>query len=165
MAYKITGKVLKVGDRQTITAKNGNRYETRDLVIAVMKFDPYSGEPTEDPTNTPKFTFMGERCNDLDRLRPGMVCTVHFEISGRSYQKDGVTGYINDLRPFKAEAAWGKTRNATEAYEPPMQETPMEQTRITPDPAPAPAPNIFSQNAPEPDQEAKTWANGDELPF
>lgn len=163
MAYKITGRVLMVGDRKTITARNGNQYTTCDLVIAVMKFDPYSGEPTEDPNNTPKFTFMGDRCNDLDRLRPGMICIVHFDVNGRIFQKEeGGVGYITDLRPFKAEAAWGKARNATEAYEPPMQEAPMEQTRVTPDPAPAPAPNIFSQNAPESTQEAKAQ---DDLPF
>ncbi len=103
MAYKITGSVLTVGPTQTFSAKSGNIYTKRDLVITVRLFDIYTGKPTEDSGNTPKFIFMGDKCSMLDQFKPGDIVTINFDISGRAYDKDGRTEYFTEVRPFRVD--------------------------------------------------------------
>lgn len=99
MSYKITGRVLFIGEIQTFPSKSGTTYTRRDLVIMVRRFDPYTGEPEDDKDNTPKFTFFGERARDLESLKEGDLVTVFFEISGRAYDKDGKTDYFTSVEP------------------------------------------------------------------
>lgn len=103
MAYKVSGRVLTVGATQSLSSRNGNTYTKRDLIIAVRKFDRYTGQPIDDIDNTPKFTFMGDRCQRLDGIKAGDVVTVSFDITGRKYEKDGRTEYITDLRPISVD--------------------------------------------------------------
>lgn len=102
MALKVTGRVLYIGNAENLTSKSsGNTYTKRDLVITLRKFDQYTGQPTDDDGNTPKFTFMGERCKDLDQFKVGDIVTVSFEINGRSFvNRDGKDDYLTDLRPI-----------------------------------------------------------------
>ena len=100
MAYKITGRVLQVGPSQGIMTKSGNQMVKRDVIIMVRKFDPNTGEPTFDEYNTPKFSFMNERCQQLDRIKIGDIVNISFDVRGRTYDKDGKTEYINDLNPY-----------------------------------------------------------------
>lgn len=103
MAYKITGTVLAVSQPFNITSsKTGNTITKRDLIITVRLFDQYTGQPTEDSDNTPKFTFVGDRCRDLDQFKVGDIVTVDFDINGRAYNKDGRTEYFTEVRPFRA---------------------------------------------------------------
>lgn len=101
MAYKITGRVMEVGQTQSLTSKNGTAYTKRDVVITVRKFDPYTGIPSEEEGNTPKFTFFGERCKDLDDITPGIIVNISFEITGREYTKDGKTDYFTEVKPLR----------------------------------------------------------------
>ena len=118
MAYKITGSILIIEPTQTLTsARTGSAYMKRDLVIAVRLYDPYTGEPKEDSSNTPKFTFIGERCRDLDMFKAGDIVTVDFDISGRSYTRDGKTEYAADIRPFRV------------SYSRPLQQSAVQQSR------------------------------------
>ena len=118
MAYKITGRVTVVGPLQTLTARSGNTYTKRDLVMTVRKFDPYTGQPADDPGNTPKFTFMGDKCRQLDRIKPDDVVVIHFDISGRSYDKDGKTEYFTEVRPFRVDLQpTANSRITQEAYQ------------------------------------------------
>lgn len=129
MAYKITGRVLKKFAPLTLPSKSGNSYTKQDLVIAVRRFDSYTGEPIDDETNTPKFTFFGERINDLVPIREGDLVTVHFEISGRPYTKeDGKTEYFNDIRPLRVD----KTQsNVLKEFQAPLEQN---NTNIPPQP-------------------------------
>lgn len=160
MAYKITGRVLSIGNTESLTAKSGNTYTKRDLVITIRKFDQYTGQPTDDEGNTPKFTFMGERCKDLDQFKVGDIVTVSFEINGRSYiNKDDKTDYITDLRPIYV----GLSRNVVQQTQ---QEAPQPfgdgvfplPPALNNQPQPyAPMPGNASTNAPKP--------TSDDLPF
>lgn len=138
MAYKLTGSVLLIGNTQTLPSKTGTPFTKRDLVITVRKFDPYTGVPSEDPGNTPKFTFVNANCQQLDTLKPGDIVTILFDISGRSYEKDGKTEYYTDVRPFRVE----------------VQRQPYQQ----------PAPVQSAEPEPEPSGNASP-AQGDDLPF
>lgn len=110
MAYRITGRVLSVGNKIEIPTKSGNTMTKRDLIINVIKFDPNTGLPTADESNTPKFTFIGEKANSLENLTRGDVVRIDFEIAGRSYEKDGRTEYITEARPFRIDVATGTSQ-------------------------------------------------------
>lgn len=99
MAYRLSGKILSISPTQTLISKSGNSYDKRDLVVTVIKYDQYTGYPSEDPGNVPKFTFIGQRCQDLDAFKVGDAVTIGFELSGRSYEKEGRTEYLTDVRP------------------------------------------------------------------
>lgn len=126
MAYKITGTVLAIGEAQTLPAKSGSTYTKRDLILTIRKFDQYTGQPTDDDGNTPKFTFMGEKCRDLDSFKIGDIVTVSFEVNGRAFiNKDGRTDYFTDLRPVfvgLANQTAGK-QNGQPVQQPMMQQS------------------------------------------
>ena len=126
MAYKITGTVLAVSQPFNITSpKTGNTITKRDLIITVRLFDQYTGQPTEDSGNTPKFTFIGDRCRDLDLLKEGDIVTVDFEVSGRSYEKEGRTEYFTEVRPFRCYTNRQQPPSAAPQQQP--QPTPYQQ--------------------------------------
>ena len=100
MAYKITGRVLQISTPQSFKSKSGTPFTKQDIVIMVRKFDQYTGEPSFDEYNTPKFSFMNEKCQQLDHIKVGTIVTISFDVRGRSYEKDGKTEYLNDLTPF-----------------------------------------------------------------
>ena len=103
MAFKLTGTVVLIGNTETFQTKSGTPFTKRDLVITLRKYDQYTGIPTDDSGNTPKFSFMNSNCQQLDGIKTGDIVTVLFDISGRSYTKDGRTEYYTDVRPFKVE--------------------------------------------------------------
>lgn len=144
MAYKITGTVLMIGDTQTLPSRSGTQFTKRDLVITVRKFDPYTGVPSEEPGNTPKFTFMNSNCQQLDNIKVGDIVTVLFDIAGRSYEKEGKKEYYTDVRPFRVE----------------VQRQPYQQSA----PVQSAEPEPELERVPEPSGNASP-AQGDDLPF
>ena len=72
-ANQIIGQIASIGPVQSLMAKNGNAFQKRDLVINVRRFDPNTGEPVTDWENTPKLSFMGDKCRDLDRFQVGQM--------------------------------------------------------------------------------------------
>lgn len=105
MAYKISGTIISLGSVQNLASKAGNSYQKRDVVITIRKFDPYTGVPTEDSGNTPKFTFIGDKVSQTAALKPGDIVVIHFDISGRKFQRDSASPveYFTELRPFRIE--------------------------------------------------------------
>lgn len=103
MAYKIKGRVTVLTPTQTLMAKSGNSYQSRYMVITAIRYDQYTGQPTEDPENTPKFTFFGKQCEALDNIKIGDIVTVSFDLNGRAYDKDGQREYFTEVRPFRVD--------------------------------------------------------------
>lgn len=151
MAYKLSGTVLLITPTQTLPTKSGNTYQKRDLVITARKFDEYTGRPTEDAGNTPKFTFFGKQCEQLDGLKAGDLVKVGFDIAGRSYAKDGRIEYFTEVRPKYVD--FNKQGNQPSAPQP----------RQACAPAGYPQQEAMAQHAPceEPEAERRE----DELPF
>ena len=92
-----------IGPNQAIPTKNGIPFIKQDIVITVRKFDQYTGQPADDVGNTPKFTFVGEKCQQLSGLNVGDIVTIYFDIQGRQFTKDGINGYFTDIRPFRID--------------------------------------------------------------
>lgn len=104
MANTIIGQIASIGPTQSLMAKNGNAFQKRDLVINVRRFDPNTGEPVTDWENTPKLSFMGDKCRDLDRFQVGQMVVISFDLQGRKYTTaNGETDIITEARPYKIE--------------------------------------------------------------
>lgn len=105
MANTIIGAIASIGPTQSLMAKNGNAFQKRDLVINVRRFDPNTGEPVTDWENTPKLSFIGDKCRDLDRFQVGQMVVISFDLQGRKYTTaNGETDIITEARPYKIEA-------------------------------------------------------------
>ncbi len=158
MAYRITGRVFAISQTRSSQSKSGNSYTMRDLVITIRKFDPYTGQPSDDMGNTPKFTFMNDRCQQLDNIKVGDIVIVHFDISGREYQKDGRTEYITDIRPFRVELLTNTINQQSQNAQP--QAAPMTSQQTSAYQQPNPQQQSFYQP-----QTAQMNANKDDMPF
>lgn len=71
--HEETGRVVLIGDEQTVTTKAGTPYHKRLLVIETQN-DAY--------TDRLPFEFGGDRCAMLKNLQPGETVTVRFYLSG-----------------------------------------------------------------------------------
>ncbi len=143
MAYKITGRVLLIGAPVSLTSKSWTQFIKRDIVITVRKFDQYTGQPMDDADNTPKFSFMNDRCQSLCNVKVGDIVTIHFDLSGRRFETDGKTEYFNYLRPFRIEV---QPQNQPQAYQSPQIDSN--------------APNHSTQPFPQ-----QTWQNAPQQPL
>lgn len=138
MASQIIGQITSIGPTQSLTANNGNAFQKRDLVINVRRFDPNTGEPVTDWENTPKLSFIGEKCRELDRFQVGQMVVVSFDLQGRKFTRaDGTSDIITEARPYKIEP-YGQ-RAAQPSPQPANYSAPT---------SPAPAPSHPQQVAP-----------------
>ena len=110
MANQLTGKIEVLGNTQQVASKNGEPFMKRDMVLAVMVYDRYTGEVTSE--NHPQFEFAGKNCSKLDGYKVGDVVTVSFTLQGVWYDKDGerrnftkVIGY--DVQQYKKQLIKG----------------------------------------------------------
>lgn len=143
MANCIIGQILAIGETQTLMSNNGNSFTKRTLVVSVRRFDPNTGEPVNDYENTPEFSFIGDRCRDLDLFYVGQNVCVYFDLVGRKYTPtSGQEKIINDVRPYKIEL-YGKAAQTGE-------QTPAPQT-TSGNAAPAPT---YTAQANQPAQSA-----------
>lgn len=119
MANSIIGQIISIGQTQSLTSKSGTAFTKRDVVISVRRFDPNTGEPVNDYENTPLFSFMGDRCRDLDQFQVGQNVEIFFDLSGRRYTPEGGTEkIINDVRPYKIELYGRSAATATAQGQP-----------------------------------------------
>lgn len=137
MANQVIGSIVSIGQTQSLIAKSGNTFQKRDLVISVRRFDPHTGEPVTDWENTPKLSFMGEKCGELDRFQVGQVVIISFDLQGRQYQNaNGETDIITEARPYKIEL-YGQRSAQRPAVQPspasaPVNSYPQQQAQSAP---------------------------------
>ena len=104
MANTLTGKILAIGQTQSIPSKDGSKtFVKREIVIDMTRFDPYTGERGFE--NTPSLEFFGDTCNELNNYRVGQIVTISFDVQGSKYtDRDNQTKIFTRLRPYKIEA-------------------------------------------------------------
>lgn len=104
MANCIIGSIIAIGATQNLVSKDGNSFAKRSLILSVRRYDQNTGEPINDYENTPEFSFIGDRCRDLDQFQVGQNVCVYFDLVGRRYTpQGGEEKIINDIRPYKIE--------------------------------------------------------------
>lgn len=129
MANSVIGQVLSIGPTLNLTSKSGSAFTKRSIVISVRRFDPNTGEPTNDYENTPEFSFIGDKCRDLDQFAVGQNVEIFFDINGRKYvDASGVEKIITDVRPYRINP-YGQQRQSAQ---PATQPQPAAQTYAQP---------------------------------
>lgn len=102
MANQITGKIVVIGNTESIPSKDGSKtYNKREIVLDATKFDPYTGERGYE--NYPSFEFGGDKCSELDHFSAGEIVTISFDLQGTKYEKDGQTRFFTRIRGYKVE--------------------------------------------------------------
>ncbi len=104
MANQLIGTIVSIGPLLSLTTKTGNTFTKRDLVISIQRFDPNTGQPYSDKSNTPQISFMNDKCAELDKYQPGQLVRVSFDVTGNPYvDRNNETKIINDIRGYKIE--------------------------------------------------------------
>lgn len=120
----IKGKMIYIYPTQQLTSKSGNAFQKRDFVFAVQRFDPETGEVSIDEENTPMLSVTGDRCLQLDPLKPGDAITVSYNLRGRRYRRDdGKETIINDIDVRSVRGEFQPKQPVAQAS------TPTEQTQ------------------------------------
>lgn len=120
----IKGKMIYIYPTQQLTSKSGNAFQKRDFVFAVQRFDPETGEVSIDEENTPMLSVTGDRCLQLDPLKPGDAITVSYNLRGRRYRRDdGKETIINDIDVRSVRGEFQSRQPVVQAS------TPTEQTQ------------------------------------
>lgn len=100
MPNQITGKILVIGQKETITGANGS-LEKREVVLnCSRRVDQWSDEWIE---NFPKFEFTGKFVDEPVRFNVGDVVTVSFGLQGRKVTSNGQERYFTNVLGFKME--------------------------------------------------------------
>lgn len=112
MANIISGKIIGIGETQTIpSTKGGNPLIKRELVLQTLRFNPNDGTPELDEYNTPVLEVRGQdNCNMLDKFKVGMCVKVAFALEGRKItnkekekEKEGAVRFFNTARAYRIE--------------------------------------------------------------
>jgi hypothetical protein len=99
VAYELTGKIKLIQDEQTFSSG----FRKREMVV-IVEDGKYPQEIN--------LEFVQDKIGLLEKLEPGQVVTVTFDIRGREYNGR----YFNNLQGWKVEAAVDDTLPADEGY-------------------------------------------------
>lgn len=89
MSFSLSGRVYKIGEFQKVTDS-----------FAVQKFRI---ETEEQFPQKIEFQAVNDRCNLLQDIRIGDAVTIHFDIRGRDWAKEGREGNMTTLNVWKVE--------------------------------------------------------------
>lgn len=159
MANTVIGTILVIENTESIPSKNGGQpFLKRGLVLDCSRYDQYTGQKYE---NYPRLEFSGNKCSELDNFQVGQLVEVSFVLSGRSYEKDGITKYFTSVVGYKVEnyvqgqQSAQPTQSTQQVAQPESQ-----QAQAIPVQAPPFPPAVDASGAPIPPQ-----GEGDDLPF
>ena len=111
MAYTITGKILVIGNIESIPYQD-NVFRKRELVLDASRFNSITGEQYP---NFPKFEVGGSHVDELSSFQVGQLVTVTFAVSGRRTEKNGQVGYFTNLQAYKFEL-YQRYNNQSQGY-------------------------------------------------
>lgn len=95
MSFTLTGRIIHIGNIQTF-----NSTTKREFVISVQ-----DGQYTQDI----KLQTINAKTSITDGYKLGQDITVHFNINGRKWEKDGKVDYFVNLNAWKIEGAANAT--------------------------------------------------------
>ncbi len=95
MSFEISGKLIEKYDLQVIS----DRFKKREFVIEIKESTPNGFEYVE----TIKFQLTQDKCDSLDSVNLSDDITVHFNIKGKRWEKNGQVNYFNNLDAWRIE--------------------------------------------------------------
>ena len=96
MNFDITGKLYEIFPTQQKTEK----FKSREFVIETSKA---VGDRVI--TDYVKFQSTGDKCDLLNRYKTGDTVTIHFNIRGNRWEKDGKVSYFTNLDAWRIEGS------------------------------------------------------------
>lgn len=96
MNFELTGVIHEISD----TVQKTEKFRTREFVLEVEK---QIGDRTI--TDYVKFQSTGDKCDILNRYSTGDIATVHFNIRGNRWEKDGKVSYFTNLDAWRIESS------------------------------------------------------------
>jgi hypothetical protein len=94
MDFQLSGKLFEIYPTQQKTEK----FKAREFVLETTK---QVGE--RDITDYVKFQATGDKCDVLNRYKTGDTVTIHFNIRGNKWVKDGKVSYFTNLDAWRIE--------------------------------------------------------------
>lgn len=94
---QVKGKIVQIGQAQQVS----DRFKKREFALDIS-------EPNQDGQVYPNFAKLQciqNKCDLLDALKEGQEVTVHFNIRGAKFEKDGKVNYFTNLEAWKIETA------------------------------------------------------------
>jgi hypothetical protein len=95
MSFEISGKLIEKYDTQVVS----DRFKKREFVIEKKEGTPTGFEYVENI----KFQLTQDKCESLDQMKLGEDITIHFNIKGKRWEKNGQVSYFNNLDAWKVE--------------------------------------------------------------
>lgn len=104
MANTIIGRVLRIGEAQTLKSlRTNNTFVKREMILDMTRHDPWTGE-REAHENIVSLEFSGDKgAAMLDTIQVNQIVMVTFAVRGFPYEKDGQTRYMTKIDPYKIE--------------------------------------------------------------
>jgi len=96
MSLQITGKLIVINPTQQVSEK----FKKREFVM-----ETYEDVNGQTYTNFAKMQAVQAKCDVLDKYKVNDMVTVHFNIKGNKWEKDGKVNYITALEAWKISAA------------------------------------------------------------
>jgi hypothetical protein len=94
MNFEITGKLFEIYP----TNQKTDKFRSREFVLETTKS---IGERTA--TDYVKFQTTNDRCDLLNKYKTADTVTVHFNIRGNRWEKDGKVSYFTNLDAWRIE--------------------------------------------------------------
>jgi uncharacterized protein DUF3127 len=105
MNYELTGKLTEKFEAIQRTEK----FKVREFIVEEVR---QAGSNTF--TNVIKFQLSNDKCSLIDNFEKGTEIKVHFNISGRSWEKEGKVSYFTNLEAWKIEQVGAPSGLTTE---------------------------------------------------
>jgi hypothetical protein len=94
MDFQLSGKLFEIYPTQQKTEK----FKAREFILETTK---QVGD--REITDYVKFQATGDKCDVLNRYKTGDTVTIHFNIRGNKWEKDGKVSYFTNLDAWRIE--------------------------------------------------------------
>ena len=123
----MTGRILAIGNVESIPSKNGDKtFTKRTLVLNCTRSN--FGEVYE---NYPSFEFAGRHIDDPVALKVGDIVTVSFVVQGNKYKKDNKPEkFFNTIAGYKIEPYNRTVTNQSSSSQQTLQQTVTQQNTV-----------------------------------
>ena len=112
MNFELTGKIFEIYPTQQKTEK----FKSREFVLEV---NTENGERTK--TDYVKFQTTNDNCDVLNRYKVWDSATIHFNVTGRKWDKEGKVSYFTNLDAWRIEGSQ-QTNDTAVSYDAPADD-------------------------------------------
>jgi len=92
-SFKINGFFYQKDDTQVVSDK----FKKREFIVEI------ANEKNSEWNDFVKFQLTNDKCTSIDTTAIGSQVTVHFNLQGRKWEKDGKVNFFNTLSAWKIE--------------------------------------------------------------